>query len=454
MSGKMKKYWWIIPLVILILGILLSFPPVWSRVTYYSREAYTDIKYWLKPPSEAVFVPSNNPEEDAAVATAVAATLTAYAPTPSTNIEIPLTPQSPTTDPTLTPTPTPIPLPSSAYLSGVIGEPQLWNNCGPATLSMYLSYYKWGQTQNETAAVLKPNSRDKNVMPYEMIDFVNGYTPQRALWRYGGDLQTLKSLISAGFPVMIETGFEPANLTSEGWMGHYLLLVGYDDQRQIFTTQDSYLLSHPPEGMDAISDNELKEFRGFEVKYGELQKVWRAFNYVFIVVYPPEKENDVLNALGPLATDATANQIAYDRAMQEATTLPEIRDRFFAWFNAGTSMVYMQDYATAAVSYDTAFSLYPQIQESLRPYRMLWYQTGPYFAYYFTGRYQDVINLADQTLEYMAEPVLEESYYWRALSYYALGDTNRAIEDLRASVKVHPGFAPGVDMLEQLGETP
>jgi tetratricopeptide (TPR) repeat protein len=454
MPAKMKKSWWIIPLVILVGVIILSLPPVRSRVVYYSREAYTDIKYWLKPPSEAVFVPSNNLQEDGAVATAVAATLTAYAPTTSLNSEISATPQLATPAPTLTPTPTPTPLPSSAYLPGVIGEPQLWNNCGPATLSMYLSFYKWGQTQNETAAVLKPNDRDKNVMPYEMIDYVNEYTAQRALWRYGGDLQTLKSLINAGFPVMIETGFEPANLTSEGWMGHYLLLVGYDDQRQIFTTQDSYLLSHPPAGMEAISETELKDFKGFEVKYDDLQRVWRAFNYVFIVVYPPEKENDVLNTLGPLATDATANQIAYDRAMQEATSLPDIRDRFFAWFNAGTSMVYLQDYATAAASYDTAFNLYPQIQKSLRPYRMLWYQTGPYFAYYFTGRYQDVINLANQTLKNMSEPVLEESYYWRALSYYALGDSDQAIEDLRTSVKVHPGFAPGVAMLEQFGETP
>jgi tetratricopeptide (TPR) repeat protein len=453
MRLKNKKLWLIVAASVILLMVVLSLPPVWSRVSYYSRDAYTRVKYWLNPPAEAVFVPSGG-ETDPDVATAVAATLTAIAPTPG-QVEQPTnTPTASTTQPAISPTPTLTPLPSSAYLSGVISEPQLWNNCGPATLSMYLSFYDWGLTQNEAADVLKPNPRDKNVMPYEMIDFVNERTAQRALWRYGGDLQTLKTLLNAGFPVMVENGFEPANLKREGWMGHYLLLVGYDDTRQIFTTQDSYLLGHPPTGSDPIPENERANFRGFDVTYSELEAKWRAFNYVFIVVYPADKENDVINALGPLATDEAANHIAYTRAINEAAALPSIRERFFAWFNAGTSAVYLNDYATAAAHYDTAFKLYPDIPEADRPWRIMWYQTGPYFAYYYTGRYADVIQLADQTLKVMSEPILEETYYWRGLSYYALGDTDRAVADLRESAKVHPGFAPATAMLYQLGETP
>ncbi len=50
----------------------------------------------------------------------------------------------------------------------------------------------------------------------------------------------------------------------------------------------------------------------------------------------------------------------------------------------------------------------------MRPYRMMWYQTGPYKAYYYSNRFADVINLADTTLnETISEPVLEESLYWR-----------------------------------------
>jgi len=447
MQKNRKKTWLIVFAILVMLVVVLRLPPVWSRVTYYSREAYTTVKYWLKPPQEAVFVPST--ENDGFVATSVAATLTAGIPT----LQPSATPTLSTLVPTSLPTLTPTPLPASIYLGGVIPEPQLWNNCGPATISMYLSYYGWGQSQVEAADVLKPNPRDKNVMPYEMVDFVNERTPQRALSRMGGDLQTIKVLLNAGFPVMIEEGFEPANLKKEGWMGHFLLVVGYDDAKKTFITQDSYLLSHPPSGGE-ITEEERAKFTGFEVPYTELEEKWRAFNYVFIVVYPPDKENDVLNALGPLADVTTAYQIALNRAMTEATTLPDVRDRYFAWFNAGTSLVYLQDYATAASSYDTAFGLYPQIEEEYRPYRMLWYQTGPYFAYYYTGRYQDVINLADQTLELMSEPILEESYYWRGLSYYALGDADSAVADLRESLKYHAGFAPSVSMLQQLGAAP
>ena len=205
---KNKKFWLILIAGAIFLVVILSMPPVWSRVSFYSRDAYARVKYWLNPPSEAVFVPSGG-KTDPDVATAVAATLTAIAPTPA-QVDLPtITPTASTSQPTTLPTLTPTPLPASAYLPGVISEPQLWNNCGPATLSMYLSFYNWGLTQNEAADALKPNPRDKNVMPYEMIDFVNERTAQRALWRYGGDFQTLKTLLSAGFPVMVENGSNP-----------------------------------------------------------------------------------------------------------------------------------------------------------------------------------------------------------------------------------------------------
>ena len=54
----------------------------------------------------------------------------------------------------------------------------------------------------------------------------------------------------------------------------------------------------------------------------------------------------------------------------------------------------------------------------------------------------------------MSEPVLEESYYWRALSREALGDTKGSIKDLRLAIKYHPGFEPALTQLQQLGVTP
>ena len=432
---------------IVLLGVVGSLPPVWSRVSYYARDLYSTLKYRVNPPQAEVFVPSGV-EDDGFVATSVAATLSAAFPTATpTAIPTQTTPEAPP-HPTLTPTP----LPSSVYLPGVKPEPQLWNNCGPATLSMNLSFFNWGQTQVEAAEVLKPNPRDKNVMPYEMVDFINSQTSLRALSRMGGDLETIKRLLNAGFPVLVEKGFEPGDLKKEGWMGHFNLVIGYNDESRAFTTQDSYLLSHPPGGGE-IKD--VDTFPGFTVPYDDMEKHWRAFNYVFLVVYPPEKENDVLNALGPLMDENAAYRIAYERAKQEASSLSDVRDRFFSWFNAGTSLVYLSDYAGAAAAYDTAYSIYPQIPEDARPWRMIWYQTGPYFAYYYAGRYADVIQLADQTLERMtAEPILEESYYWRGMALLALGDSDSALTEFRDSLKHHPGFGPSLAALEQMGETP
>ncbi|MHB0922797.1 MAG: C39 family peptidase [Bellilinea sp.] len=460
-QNKRLKTWLIIITVVVLLTGVVSLPPVWSRVSYHSREVYRTVKYWLRPPSQAVFVPSTF--DDALVVTSVSAAITANAPTPTPTPTTQLTTQfaalpshltaetpfTPVPPPTLTPTS----LPSSVLLKGISCEPQFMNNCGPATLSMYLSYYDWGKDQSAAAAVVKPNGKDVNVMPYELVDFVNEHTALHALWRYGGDLQTIKTLLNAGFPVMIEKSFEPYTLRNEGWMGHYNLVVGYDDEKQILTVHDSYLMIYTPWGAE-IPQNLWDSFIGFDFSYSDLEQAWRSFNFVFIVVYQPERENDVLKALGLLATDEAAYQIAYDRAMLETSSLTDVRDKFFAWFNAGTSLVSLQNYSAAATAFDTAFEMYPDIEVNSRPYRILWYETGPYAAYYYTERYQDVIALANQTLGLMAEPVLEESYYWRALSYYALGDTTRAVADLRTSLIYHPGFAPSKAMLEQLGKTP
>lgn len=438
MRKNKKKALFIILGLLVVGGILLSLPPVWSRVSYYVNQIYTEIFYKLNPPQEVVFNPGQSTPDD--VATSVKATLQAMLPQTTP------TPQ-PTSESSPTPTATQIPLPGSILLQGVEQEAQMWNNCGPATLSMTLSYWSWVGTQVDTAAVLKPNSRDKNVMPYEMVDFVNEHTDLRAIIRMGGDLYTIKALLNAGFPVLVEKGFEPENLEKEGWMGHYNLITGYDDEKQVFTTQDSYLLA-----VDQIAGRDYP--RGYEVTYDDMLKNWRAFNYIFIVVYQPDLENDVLNTLGPLADEKNSYQAAYNRAMAETSSLSDPRDQYFAWYNAATSLVKLEDYAGAASAYDMAFSIYPTITEKYRPYRMLWYQTGPYYAYYFTARYQDVITLATTTLDAEIEHVLEESYHWRALAEEALGDRAAAVADLRNALRVHPGFAPSYAQLIEFGETP
>jgi hypothetical protein len=430
---------WRVPLIVLaavicglVGGFSYSLPAVQERLEWRIADLRARIKYALSPPQEAVFTP--NPTMVAMVQATLAA-MTPTAPPASPTPDL-----GPTSSPTPagTPTPSPTPIPSSVLLKGGRHEYQKWNNCGPATLAMGLSFWGWMEGQGPVAAYVKPNPRDKNVMPYELAEFVSSETELSALVRVSGEMASLKRFIAAGLPVMIEKGFD---VPGKEWMGHYELLVGYDDAASRFQALDSY----SGDGYD----------KGFTlpVPYDQLAEYWRHFNYTYLVIYPSDREAEVFALLGEdLDTEYNFGQAAA-RASNEIVALAG-RDLFFAWYNRGTSLVWLRDYQGAAAAYDAAFQVYATLAPEQRPWRVFWYETGPYFAYFYSGRYYDVINLADQTLSTTDEPALEESFLWRARARNALGDVEGAIEDLRTSLIWHPGFAPSLDMLQSLGVTP
>ena len=74
----------------------------------------------------------------------------------------------------------------------------------------------------------KRQPEDRNVSPWQIADYVNEQlTGFKALARSGGDLDMIKRFLAAGFPVVIEKGYE---LPDSGWWGHYLTIYGYDDE--------------------------------------------------------------------------------------------------------------------------------------------------------------------------------------------------------------------------------
>jgi hypothetical protein len=390
------------------------------------------IKRFFNPPEEVVFTPQQ--QVDALVDSIVQGTLTALAgsPTPSA---VPNVTETPAASPV--PSLTPTLIPASVSLTGIRHEYQQFNNCAPANLSMVLSYWGWQGDQFVTRAYLRPAFEvdDKNVNPFEIVDFVEKNTEYDALWRVGGNLDLLKRLVAAGFPVLIEKG-----LDEDAWLGHYQTVSGYDDARSSFLVFDSF--QGPPEA--------------YAVPYSTVAQFWRHFNFVYIVIYPPERAAEV-NAILGSQSDPLANfRSAADLALLETETLTG-REQFFAWFNRGASLVYLQDYASAAQAFDTAFALYAGLTTQERPWRLLWYLDGPYNAYYHTGRYQDVINLVHSTLINVDKPVLEETYYWRGIAKEALGDRAGALEDLQRAYALNPNSTPaGVELqrLQALSVTP
>jgi hypothetical protein len=123
------------------------------------------------------------------------------------------------------------------------------------------------------------------------------------------------------------------------------------------------------------------------------------------------------------------------------------------------NLVSLRDYAGAARAYDTAFALYDSLPQSMsiRPYRILWYQTGPFFAYYYTGRYGDVINKTTfNSIDMVRDdtPALEESYYWRGMAKLQLGERQSAIDDFYTCLQYHTGFEVCRTALSVLGIQP
>jgi tetratricopeptide (TPR) repeat protein len=407
--------------VCLLSVLVYNLPPVHERLAWRVDTVRVQIKRAFNPPEQVVFVPQEQ------VDAIVHATLTAMAPTASTSLPPALTMTPP---PSPVPSATWVPLPGSISLNGIRHEYQQFNNCAPSSLSMVLSYWGWTGDQYVTRAYLRPNfeTDDKNVNPYEIVDYVKSQTQYDAVWRVGGDMDTLKRLLAAGFPVLIEKGLEDPH--DHSWLGHYQILSGYDDARGQFLVFDSY--EGPPEA--------------YGVSYDTIGQFWRHFNFVYVVIFPPERAADVNAILGANADPQANFRNAADLALAEAASL-QGREQFFAWFNVGSNLVYLQDYANAAQAYDNAFSLYSGLPEKERPWRLLWYQDGPYNAYYHTGRYQDVINLAHSTLVNVDKPVLEETYYWRGMAKEGMGDRQGAIEDLTRAYNLNPRSTPaGADL--------
>ncbi len=367
-----------------------------------------------------------------------AATTSAPSPTPSPAITA-----SPTSEPTqsaalptaqASPEPVVFPttppeqalaasLPSSAHIFGLRHQQQTWNNCGPANITMALSAYGWQEDQAYAASFLRPNEEDKNVSPGEMVNFVNTQTGVRAITRIGGDMTLLKALLAANLPVVVETTFTPEGYD---WIGHYQTVVGYDDAASAFFVYDSYL--GDGEGGSGVPE-----------PYGQFDRDWQAFNRTFIVVYEAGREGIVQQILSDRADLDQAAEIALEVARGEARQDPQ---NPFAWFNMGTALTRLARYDEAAAAYDQA------INKRL-PFRMLWYQFGPFEAYFNAGRLTDVLSLAQNNLTTGAD-LVEETHYWMGRVYEARGEMGEARAAYQRALNNNPLYAAARDALDQL----
>jgi tetratricopeptide (TPR) repeat protein len=446
---RQSKGFFVSFVIVLVLGgLIFSLPPIRSRVFNLMEDARVRVRSIIFPQNEVAFVPGGEvmPTVTPAVETPLPSPTRQPSPTLALSTPLP----SATPAPSATAQPSPTALPASVALHGVRWETQngAWNYCGPTNLSMLLSYWGWKGDKFATGKVLKPFEYDLNVMPYEMQNYVDEKTDLKLKVRYGGTLAMVKKLIAAGYPVLTEVGVYFTETTSgqTTWMGHYRTLTGYNDAKKELIVQDSFIKADLAVSYDAFITD------------------WRAFDFVFLVAYSKDKEAQLSAILGDYNDVAQNYQMGLKISSDEMWKLSGI-DQYFAWFNRGTSLVQLQDYIGAAEAYDKAFELYAKLPEDRRPFRMLWHQTGPYYAYFYSGRYQDTANLATLTIDFikqraerlgiadkpMVGPFLEETWVWRGRARLVIGNQKGAVEDFRMALKYHPGFPAAVDELKKLG---
>ena len=257
-------------------------------------------------------------------------------------------------------------------------------------------------------------------------------TAVSAVSRVNGDLDLLKTLIANGFPAMIEVGLDPpGEVAWLEWYGHYLLAAGYDDTKQALWVYDSLV-------WDSVDPLLANSPEGRSYGYDELATYWPHFNSSFVVFYEPEREAELAVIVGETWDEAKM----WEQSLVDAQlTLANDQTSAFSWFNLGTAFNALGQYKEAAKAFDKA-------REIGLPWRMMWYQFGPYQAYYEVGRYQDVRDLANITLA--ARPYFEESFYWRGVASIALGADGSGRADLLAANEFNPWFKPAADMLLEL----
>lgn len=335
-----------------------------------------------------------------------------------------------TAAPTQTPLPEPLPdLPSETLLTGFRVEHQTWNNCGPSTFAMQLSYWGVPDDQEDVMNAIKPDYEDSNVRPDELVAYAESIG-LGAITRVNGDITTLKALLAANYPVVVERGFD--ELPESGWMGHYMLLVGYNDDPGVFYALDSYWSTHH------TYDN--PDFPIDAWGYDRLEDLWRHFNRTYIVVYSPDRAGAVAEIIGREMDDSIMLAGALEQANEDVATYGDT----FAWNNVASTLTRMGDYSNAATAFDYA-------RELDMPWRMTWYQFDIYQAYFMAGRYDDVLSIALSTVDVENYPESEESHYYVGLVFAIRGQNDAARGAFTRALRYNPTYTPAAVALADLG---
>ncbi len=299
------------------------------------------------------------------------------------------------------PTNTPTPLPSKKTIGGGKQVFQTFNNCGPASLSMALSYFGIQVNQETLGNELRPyqhpegNNDDKSVTLPELSKKAKEYG-FLTYHRPAGNIDIIQKFIAEEIPVITRTWLKP----NED-IGHYRVVKGYNQKRGILIQDDSL------------------QGKNKTYSYQKFNQIWQAFNFEFLVLVPPQKQAQAEQILGNLVDEKTAWKQALETAQIQSNQNPE---SIYADYNRLTANYYLGNYRQVV-------DIFIQIQSQL-PRRMLWYQIEPILAYYQLEDYDKVMELTQKVFD-SQNRAFSELHYLRGKIYQKRDQDSLAEEEYR-----------------------
>lgn len=325
------------------------------------------------------------------------------------------------TSPTPSPTPSVIIRPNQSHqLDLPVHYFQSFNNCGPATLAMAMSFFGFDQTQTEIGNQLRPyqnsagDNDDKSVTFAEMGAYAQGLG-MIAYHRPVGSIELLKTFIANDIPVMTRTW-----TAVDEDIGHYRVVTGFDEADQVIIQDDSL------------------QGEAIAIDYGEFLSMWEKFNYEYLVVVPESRSGVAAAILGELIDTQLAWQVAKDSARDRLVTEPT---SIYARFNLAIAEYYLGNYLETIQHFEAV--------ESLLPSRTLWYQLEPLLAYQRLGRYDQLMTRIEQILS-NGNRAYSELYLIRGQVYLDQAQPEAARREFELALKYKPNYQPAQTALRQI----
>ena len=311
-------------------------------------------------------------------------------------------------------------LPNNYLINNIKHTYQTFNNCGPAGLSMLLSYYGINEPQNTIAVEIHPyqhpqgDNDDKSVSFEEFATYIKRFSLE-SIHRPSGDIDLLKTFIANDVPVLVRAWLNPNDD-----IGHFRLIRGYDESKRVVIQDDSYHGSK------------------LSLTYIEFLSMWEPFGFEYFVIFP-EKDREKIESI--IGSDMDINNAWNELAARSEKGMAANPNNPYHGFNLSVASYHLGNYQKTVESFESV--------ESKLPRRMLWYQIEPILGYQKTGQYNKALAKIENILN-NGNRAFSELYLVRGEIYLEQGNTAGARNEFEKAVLYNKYYIPAKTALDDL----